>query len=99
MTKPSELSFYTAIGIPILMAPPIGSQEKFNSLWLQSVGGGVPMGDPRYTNEWLFDWLQSGGLARMAWSGYVEAPTHGAYRIEDVVAGRKSEIHPLPLIV
>ncbi|MEK7665674.1 MAG: hypothetical protein AAB337_02225 [Patescibacteria group bacterium] len=99
MTKPSELSFYTALGLPILIAPPIGSQEKFNSIWLQYVGGGVPMGDPRYTNEWLFDWLNSGGLARMAWSGYIEAPTHGAYRIEEIVAGRKSEIHPLPLIV
>ncbi len=99
MTKPSELSFYTALGLPILMAPPIGSQEKFNSVWLQSVGGGVPMGDPRYTNEWLFDWLNSGGLARMAWSGYIEAPTHGVYRIEDIVAGHKSEIHTLPLIV
>ena len=99
MTKPSELSFYTALGLPILMAPPIGSQEKFNAVWLQYVGGGVPMNDPRYTSEWLMDWVNSGGVARMAWSGYVEAPTHGTYRIEDVVLGRKSTIHPLPLIV
>ena len=49
--------------------------------------------------EWLFDWINSGGVARMAWNGYIEAPTHGAYRIEDVVLGQKSEIHPLPLIV
>lgn len=99
ITKPSELSFYTALGLPILMAPPIGSQEKFNSTWLQYVGGGVPMGDPRYAAEWLMDWVNSGGVARMAWSGYVEAPTHGTYRIEDLVMGRKSTIHPLPLIV
>lgn len=98
-TKPSELSFYCGLGIAIIMAPPIGSQEEFNRLWLDYVGGGVPQNDPRYTDEWLFDWIDSGGVARMAWNGFIEAPTHGTYRIEDIVLGRKSEIHPLPLIV
>ncbi len=98
-TKPSELSFFTGLGIAVVMAPPIGSQEEFNRLWLQYVGGGIPQNDPRYTNEWLFDWINSGGMARMAWNGYIEAPTHGTYRIEDVVLGRKCEIRSLPLIV
>jgi hypothetical protein len=98
-TKPSEMSFYCGLGMAIIMAPPIGSQEEFNRTWLDYVGGGVPMNDPRYTDEWLFDWIASGGVARMAWNGYIEAPTHGAYRIEDTVLGRESEIHPLPLIV
>jgi len=31
LTKPSELSFYTALGIPIIMSPTLGSQEKFNA--------------------------------------------------------------------
>lgn len=98
-TKPSELSFYAGLGIAIIMAPPIGSQEEFNRLWLQYMGGGIPQNDPRYTAEWLFDWVRSGGLARTAWNGYIEAPTHGTYRIEDIVLGRKSVIHKLPLIV
>ncbi len=98
-TKPSELSFYTGLGIPVIMAPPIGSQEEFNRVWLQYMGGGIPQNDPAHANEWLFDWIGSGGVARMAWSGYIEAPTHGTYRIEDIVLGRKSEIHRLPLIV
>lgn len=98
-TKPSEMSFYTGIGFPIIMAPPIGSQEDFNKKWLQYVGGGFEQDDPRYVDEWLFDWIDSGGIARMAWNGYAEAPTHGVYRIEDVVLGRKSEIRTLPLIV
>ncbi len=98
-TKPSELSFYTGAGIAVVMAPPIGSQEVFNQTWLQYVGGGVPQGDPKHTNEWLFDWIASGGLARMAWNGYAEAPTHGTYRIEDIVLGRKSVLPSLPLIV
>ncbi|MBI4714284.1 hypothetical protein HY771_03835 [Candidatus Uhrbacteria bacterium] len=98
-TKPSELSFYCGLGIAIIMAPPIGSQEEFNRIWLDYVGGGVPQNDPKYTNEWLFDWISSGGVARMAWNGYIEAPTHGTYRIEDIVLGQKSELHALPLIV
>jgi len=98
-TKPSEMSFYTGLGIALVMAPPIGSQEEFNRLWLQYIGGGVSQNDPRYAAEWLFDWVNSGGMARMAWNGYIEAPTHGVYRIEDIVLGRKSELERLPLIV
>jgi hypothetical protein len=98
-TKPSELSFYTGVGMPIIAAPSIGSQEDFNLTWLRNVGGGTPQNDPKYTDEWLFDWVGSGGLARMAWNGYIEAPTHGAYRIEEIVTGMKVELPQLPLIV
>jgi len=98
-TKPSEQSFYTGAGIPIIIAPPIGSQEDFNSRWLQAVGGGIPQHDPRYINEWLFDWVESGGLAKMAWNGYIEAPTHGAYRIQSVITDEKFPLEKLPLIV
>lgn len=98
-TKPSEMSFYTGLGFPIIMAPPIGSQEEFNRKWLQYVGGGFMQDDPKHADEWLFDWINSGGVARMAWNGYAEAPTHGVYRIEDLILGRASEIRTLPLIV
>lgn len=98
-TKPSELSFYTGLGLPVIAAPPIGSQEKFNLVWLTSVGGGVPQLDPRYTDEWLTDWVESGGLARMAWNGFIEAPTHGAYRIEEIITGMPVKLEKLPLIV
>lgn len=98
-TKPSELSFYTGLGIPIVVAPPIGSQEEFNHTWLRSVGSGAGQNDPRYCDEWIFDWVASGGLARMAWNGFIEAPTHGAYRIESIITGKKVEVEQLPLIV
>lgn len=98
-TKPSELSFYTGLGLPIIMAPTVGSQEDYNHKWLEQVGGGIDQLDPRYTNEWLFDWINSGALAKKAWNGFIEAPTHGAYRIEDVISGRGNTIHPLPMVV
>lgn len=97
-TKPSELSFYTGAGIPIVMAPPIGSQEDFNREWLRQVGSGIDQLEPEHADEWLWDWIESGALARMAWNGYIEAPTHGTYRIEAIIRGKPSEIEPLPLV-
>jgi len=98
-TKPSEMSFYTGLGLPIIMTPTVGSQEEFNRNWLMQVGGGIDQLDPKYANEWLVDWINSGALARMAWQGFIEAPTHGAYRIADVLAGKPNTIHNLPLVV
>ncbi len=98
-TKPSELSFYCGLGIPIIMAPPIGSQEDFNRKWLFTVNAGTDQLDPMYTGEWLFDWIESGGLARFAWNGYIEAPTHGTYRIESIMTGEPAPLAELPLIV
>lgn len=98
-TKPSELSFYTGLGLPIILAPSIGSQEDFNKRWLEAVNAGTSQLNPKYVNEWLFDWIDSGGLARFAWNGYIEAPTHGAYRIDSVITGEKTALAELPLIV
>lgn len=84
-TKPSELSFYVGAGIPVLMAPPVGSQEEFNRSWLLQTGGGMDALEPQYMHEWLFDWVKSGLLARMAQSGYDNAPKHGTQSIEQIV--------------
>lgn len=98
-TKPSEMSFFTGLGLPVIMTPPVGSQEDFNRQWLMQIAAGIDQLDPKYTNEWLFDWIASGALARMAWNGFIEAPTHGAYRIADIIAGKPNTIHELPLVV
>jgi hypothetical protein len=99
ITKPSELSFYVGLGIPLIMTEPVGSQELFNRSWLFQVGAGADMLDPHFAHEWLWDWVASGALARMAWMGFMNAPTHGAYRIEDLIRGKTATMHPLPLIV
>lgn len=98
-TKPSELSFYAGVGLPIVMAPPVGAQERYNALWLQQMGAGIAQFNPEYAHEWLIDWINSGALARMAWNGFIEAPTHGIFRIEDVLAGESTEFPPLPMVV
>lgn len=84
-TKPSELIFYTALGLPIIIADPLGSQEDFNKIWLKTVGGGISQEDARYTDEWLFDWVNSGWLAEAAMSGFLDGRQFGTKNIEDVV--------------
>jgi len=84
-TKPSELSFYAGLGLPILIAPTLGSQEEFNQDWLQFTCAGIKQSNPKYTKEWLADWLDSGILAGMALNGYLDISKKGAYHIESVV--------------
>jgi len=90
-TKPSELCFYSALGIPIIMSEPIGSQEFFNRKWLRTIGAGINQEDVRYTNEWLFDWINSGWFAEAAMQGYFEAAKYGTYNVEKIIAGKVKE--------
>lgn len=85
-TKPSELSFYSALGLPIIMAPSVGSQEDFNRIWLKTIAAGISQDDPRYADEWFFDWIKSGWFARAALNGFSGAPIHGTYEIEKVIS-------------
>jgi len=82
-TKPSELSFYSALGIPIIISSPIGSQEEFNMRWLLKSGFGIFQENPNYTNQWLFDWLEKGYLAEAAMEGFVEGEKLGTLNIEN----------------
>lgn len=84
-TKPSELVFYAALGLPIITAPPIGSQEVFNKLWLKTIGAGIGQDSPADTREWLDDWVKSGWLAEAAMSGFLDGRQFGVYNIIDVV--------------
>jgi hypothetical protein len=84
-TKPSELSFYCALGIPIVMTPSIGSQEKFNKKWLNEIRAGVKQENPDYADQWLFELLNRGILAETAWSGFLKARKLGTYKIMEVL--------------
>jgi hypothetical protein len=82
-TKPSELSLYCALGIPIIMTPAIGPQEKCNSRWLREIGAGIKQQNPEYTNQWLFDLIKKGRIAEAAWNGFLKARKYGTYNILD----------------
>jgi len=84
-TKPSELSFYCGLGIPVIMAPHIGSQEDYNQAWLLEIQAGFPQQDPKYTDQWLFDLLRAGRLADAAWNGFLKARKYGTYKIHEIL--------------
>jgi len=85
-TKPSELSFYAGLGIPIIIAPTIGSQEDFNKRWLLHVGAGVNQENPKYTDQWFYDSLNAGDLAEVAMQGFIEIEKKGTYNIEKIIS-------------
>jgi hypothetical protein len=84
-TKPSELSFYTALGLPVIIAPSIGSQEDFNREWILKLGPGILQKNPKHTDEWLFDLLESGWFAEAAMEGFIEGEKRGVFNIEKLI--------------
>ncbi|MFP4288912.1 MAG: hypothetical protein ACLFQS_06620 [Bacteroidales bacterium] len=80
-SKPSELSFYSALGIAFIMTPTIGAQEKSNKKWLREIQAGIKQENPDYTEQWLFDLLNKGRLADAAWAGFLKARKKGTFNI------------------
>ncbi len=84
-TKPSELTFYAALGIPLLFAPPVGVHERYNRRWARESGAGMVQREISFAWQWIADWLEDGSLAAAAWSGFTRLPKFGLYQILDVV--------------
>ncbi len=84
-TKPSEMSFYTALGLPIVLAPCIGSQEELNKKWLLRLGSALSQENPDFTDEWLFDLLREGWFAEAAMQGFVEGEKRGVFNIRKTI--------------
>lgn len=89
-TKPSELVFYGALGLPLVLAPPVGVHEWYNRRWARESGAGLKQREARFAAEWLSDWLADGVLAAAAWAGYMRLPKFGLYRILEAVAASEA---------
>ncbi len=96
-TKPSELSFYSALGLPIVMAPSIGPQEDKNLKWLIDKGCALPQYTASLALEWLGDMLRDGVFAEKALSGFIKNRKLGVFKIEEVLltGSMIRETHPL----
>jgi UDP-N-acetylglucosamine:LPS N-acetylglucosamine transferase len=84
-TKPSELTFFAALGLPLVLTPPVGVQERYNRRWAIEHGAALRQRDPRFAAEWLEEWLQDGALAGAAWNGFLQLPKFGLYHILEAV--------------
>lgn len=80
-TKPSEMTFFAGLGIPIIFSSPVGTHEHFNRRWAREEGAGLKQRDVKHAGEWLKDWLQDGVLASTAWNGFTRMPTFGLYQV------------------
>jgi hypothetical protein len=94
-TKPSEMTFFGALGLPLVFAPPVGVHERYNRRWARESGAGLKQREPRFAAEWFADWLADGTLAAAAWSGYMRLPKFGLYRILEALEGESRRAREL----
>lgn len=80
-TKPSELTFYAALGLPLVFTRPVGVHEHYNRRWAIESGAGLKGRDLRFAGDWLDEWLADGTLAAAAWSGFVRLPKYGLHQV------------------
>jgi hypothetical protein len=86
-SKPSEMTFFAALGLPFISAPPVGVHESWNLRWATDRGAALPQHDPTAAGEWLLEWLEDGTLAAAAHAGYTRLPQLGLYEILSETGG------------
>lgn len=88
-TKPSELTFYAGLGIPLVLTHPVGVHERFNRRLAREQGVGLKQRAPRHIASRIREWLADGTLAAAAWSGFMRLPKFGTARVlEEIDASR-----------
>jgi len=87
-TKPSEMTFFAALGLPLLLTPPVGAQERANRRWALDLGVALPRAAAEGTAGLLAQLLDRGALAAAAWAGFRKIPADGVYRIRALVSDR-----------
>jgi hypothetical protein len=84
-SKPSEITFFGALGIALVLAPPVGVHESYNRRFARENGAALKQRDARHAHQWLREWLDDGLLAGAAWSGFMRLPKFGLHRIRRLV--------------
>jgi uncharacterized protein DUF6938 len=91
-TKPSELVFFGALGLPLVLTRPVGIHEGYNRRWAIENGVGLKMREPGQAGWWIREWLSEGTLAAAAWFGFLRLPKFGLYQILEALG----ECGPVP---
>jgi UDP-N-acetylglucosamine:LPS N-acetylglucosamine transferase len=84
-TKPSELSFYAALGLPLILDDPVGDHERANARWVLQAGAGVVRPEASDFGSEILKWLGDGTLASCARSAFARLPRGGAPAISEAV--------------
>lgn len=84
-TKPSEMTFFAGLGIPLLLAPSLGAHEERNRERAMEAGAAIDTPRANAIPELVRAALVDGRLARAAWAGFRGFPADGTYRILDAI--------------
>jgi UDP-N-acetylglucosamine:LPS N-acetylglucosamine transferase len=80
-TKPSELVFYAALGLPLILDDPVGSHEHGNARWILEAGAGVVRPKPEALRTDIEGWIGDGTFAKCATAGFRALPRGGSAAI------------------
>jgi UDP-N-acetylglucosamine:LPS N-acetylglucosamine transferase len=84
ITKPSELVFYAALGIPLIFLPPIGAHEERNRKYLLTNGCAVDMVSPSDFPQWIERSRRADLLLDLAENGFNKLPKNGSAAIDEL---------------
>ncbi len=87
ITKPSEMVFYAALGIPMLFLPPIGAHEAGNRNYLIENRCAVDMPAIGDLPRWLDENRRSGRLLELAETAHRVLPKSGSFDVDRLVKG------------
>jgi UDP-N-acetylglucosamine:LPS N-acetylglucosamine transferase len=84
-TKPSELVFYAALGLPLVLDDAVGDHENANAQWILQAGAGVRRPAFGRIATQLARWRHDGVLAECARNAFVGLPRGATKRIVNAV--------------
>jgi hypothetical protein len=85
ITKPGELIFYAALGIPQVLLPPVGKHEFKNRAYLIENRAALDLPGADSAGGWLLTRRANGLWRRAAESAFARLPKLGTFAINDAV--------------
>ncbi len=89
ITKPSEMIFYAALGIPLVFLPPIGAHEEKNRDYLFENNCAVNMVPATDFPRWLEKSRRKGLLLELAENGFTNLPKNGSVAIDELIRSQR----------
>ncbi|MGO8705252.1 MAG: DUF6938 domain-containing protein [Candidatus Brocadiia bacterium] len=85
ITKPGELVFYAALGIPQVLLPPVGKHEFKNRAYLIENSAALDLPGAESAGAWLQAQRANGAWRRAAESAFARLPKLGTFAINEIV--------------
>jgi hypothetical protein len=85
ITKPGELIFYAALGMPQVLLPPVGKHEFKNRAYLLENSAALDLPGAESAGAWLLAQRANGAWRHAAESAFARLPKLGTFAINDAV--------------